>query len=138
MSLYKRSEIYWTDFTLQDGRRFRLSLGTTDKREATQEERDKVEEAKGGKIVPRVVPLAKMLLSLAVDAYMVKVENGSRRVASKQRVLAKNSILSERDRLRRVVKLLGDVPVRKIDADAVEGYMVKRRDAGISPRTIAM
>jgi integrase len=138
MALYKRGKIYWTDFTLQDGRRFRLSLATTDKREAVQRERDKMEEAKNGKIVPRVEPLAKMTLAEAVDAYMEKIQNGSRRVASKQRILAQNSILSERDRLRRVVKLLGAVPVRKIDADAVEGYMVKRRNAGISPRTIAM
>jgi integrase len=138
MALYKRAETYWTDFMLQDGRRFRLSLGTTDRREATQRERDKVAEAKDGKIVPRVEPLAKMTLEKAVDAYMEKVRNGSRRVASKQRILAENSITSERDRLRRVVKLLGDRPVRKITAEEIDAYMAKRKDAGISPRTIGM
>lgn len=79
-----------------------------------------------------------MTLAKTVDAYMEKIQNGSRRVASKQRVLAENSILSERDRLRRVVKLLGDRPVRKINAEEIDGYVAKRRDAGISARTIAM
>lgn len=71
MALYKRGEIYWADFSLDDGRRFRLSLGTSDKRQAIQSEREKIQEAKDGKVTPKVLPLAKMPLKEAVAAFMV-------------------------------------------------------------------
>jgi len=43
LSLYKRKQIWWTDFSVR-GRRFRISLDTSDKRQATRRERERIAE----------------------------------------------------------------------------------------------
>lgn len=49
MSLFRRNQIYWTDFTL-DGSRYRQSLETTDWREAQGREKEMITQASQGKL----------------------------------------------------------------------------------------
>jgi hypothetical protein len=43
MSLFKRNKVWWADFSV-NGQRFRVSLDTTDWREANSREKDKIAE----------------------------------------------------------------------------------------------
>ncbi|PYU27677.1 MAG: hypothetical protein DMG32_05605 [Acidobacteria bacterium] len=49
MSLYKRGGTWWTDFSV-NGQRFRLSLDTTDWREAQRQEKERIAQASAGKL----------------------------------------------------------------------------------------
>jgi hypothetical protein len=49
MALFRRNKTWWTDFSV-NGVRFRMSLNTTDWREALSREKEKIAEAQAGKL----------------------------------------------------------------------------------------
>lgn len=49
MALWKRGDWYWTDFAV-NGTRYRLPLETKDQREAKAREKDKIADARDGKL----------------------------------------------------------------------------------------
>jgi hypothetical protein len=119
MALWKRGPIYWTDFSI-DGERFRLSLETSDEREAKRFEKEKIKQAMDGHIHSKVVPLSKLLLKDALNPYLADY---------KPHVMA-NTWISEKERLHQVQKLIGDTMVRRITPDIIKQYIARRVEAG--------
>lgn len=127
MSLWKRGDWYWSDFTV-NGERFRVPLGTKDRRAACQLEKERIAEAREGKITAKAPALARSKLSEAIAPYL----------STRQGFIVESSIRSERDRLNQVSARLGDLPLRRITPENIEAYIVHRRQVGVSNRTINM
>jgi integrase len=127
MSLWKRGDWYWTDFTLK-GERFRLPLDTKDWREAGEREKELIAQAGEGKVSPRAPDLAKMKLSDALETYLSGLRGR----------IGEGSIRSERERLNQVVRRLGPTPLRQISAALINQYIADRVAEGRSGRTINM
>jgi len=127
MSLWKRGDWYWADFTV-NGERFRVPLGTKDWRAAGHLEKERIAEAAEGKFTPKATSLARSNLADAIEPYL-STRNG---------FIAERSIRSERERLRQVSAHLGRLPLRRITVENIEAYIAHRREAGASNRTINM
>jgi len=125
MSLFKRGKWYWSDFTV-DGRRRREPLKTTNWQDAKEKERDVIEEARRH-LLPVRARLKRHLFA-AIDEYL----------ADKKIRCRPRTIEFENERLSVVKGHFKDVPISAITADAISRYQSKRRDAGISNRTINM
>ena len=125
MALWRRGGSYWTDFSI-DGTRFRLPLGTSDRREAKGLEKDKIKQAMEGRIQPRAVPLSKLLLKDAIGQYL----------ADKKPRVAANTWISEKERLNQVQKHMGGIVVRRITSATINLYIAQRLELGKSGKTI--
>jgi integrase len=70
MSLWKRGEWHWADFTV-NGTRYRVPLQTKDHREAIQRERELIDKAREGTLPSgRLASLARLGFDEAVDRYL--------------------------------------------------------------------
>jgi len=69
MSLFKRGKTWWTDFSV-NGVRYRMSLDTTDWREAQSREKEKITQASTGKLAPSSQRFARLAFSEAADRYL--------------------------------------------------------------------
>ena len=69
MALYKRGGTWWTDFSV-NGQRFRMSLDTSDWREAQRQEKNKIAEAQQGKLTPAGQQFARLSFLEAADRYL--------------------------------------------------------------------
>ncbi len=124
MTLYRRGATYWTDFTVS-GRRLRISLNTTAKREAISLEKIKIAEAQnGGGLLPGKV--AKLTVAEAAELYLTR----------RQSEVSASTIRLERDALKQVKRHLGDARLGKLTLDSLAGYVDKRKGEGIAGRTI--
>jgi integrase len=72
MSLWKRNGWYWTDFSV-NGTRYRVSLETQDVREAKAREKDKIGDAKDGKLAPSGLSFARLGFEAALDKYLAEL-----------------------------------------------------------------
>jgi hypothetical protein len=68
MTVYKRGSTWWTDFSI-GSRRFRLSLQTSDHREAARREKLRISEAQNGGLLPRTI--AKLNVTEAAELYLI-------------------------------------------------------------------
>jgi integrase len=127
MARFKRGKTWWTDFTV-NGNRYRNSLGTTDWREAKDKEEDLISNAKQGKIAPAAQRLSKLALKQAADIYL----------SEKRARNAPRTIQTERERLKPLTDYFGATSLNRISADAVRQYVVARKTANLSNRTINM
>ena len=89
MSLYKRNQTYWTDFTV-NGQRFRMSLDTSDWREAQRQQKEKISEAQQGKLAPMGQQFSRLGLAEAAEKYLAE------RLAH----LSPRSVTTERERMK--------------------------------------
>jgi hypothetical protein len=69
MSLFKREKTWWTDFSI-NGVRYRMSLDTTDWREAQSREKEKITQASMGKLAPSSQQFARLAFIEAADRYV--------------------------------------------------------------------
>jgi integrase len=69
MSLFKRDKTWWTDFSV-NGVRYRISLNTTDWREAQSREKEKITQASTGKLAPSSQKFARLAFTEAADRYL--------------------------------------------------------------------
>lgn len=69
MALYKRSGTWWTDFSV-NGQRFRLSLDTSDWREAQRQEKERIAQASAGKLTTSGQQFARLAFSEAADRFL--------------------------------------------------------------------
>ena len=69
MSLFKRQDTWWCDFTMH-GDRYRESLKTTDKREAIAKEKERIAEVQAGKNLAVHRHFARWPFSQAADFYI--------------------------------------------------------------------
>ncbi len=135
MSLWKRGNWYWTDFSAS-GTRYRLPLGTKDPREAKRLEKEKIANAQTGKLTPSTVSFARQGFTEAAGRYLEERRHG----------LARASIRTEQERSRNPRAYFGTTPLNRITADNLREYVVWRKQqkplrgdaAEISNRTVNM
>jgi integrase len=125
MSLVKRGKTWHTHFFV-DGQRFRQSLETSDWREAQSKEKDLIVAAKAGKIGPLRQGVARLRFSDAAEHFL----------ADRLSRLAPKSVQTEKERAKRVNRILGDMPVYRITVADVADYIRKRKTDNISNATV--
>jgi integrase len=123
MALYKRGGTWWTDFSV-NGQRFRLTLDTSDWREAQRQEKEKITDAQQGKIASQ--QFSRLPFSQAAERFLL------------QRVVevSANTLSTESDQMKALKAFFGSKPVNRITADDVRCYQAHRHEAGRSNRTI--
>jgi integrase len=127
MALFKRGKTWWTDFSV-NGMRFRLSLETTDWREAQSREKEKISQASAGKLAPSNQQFARLALPEAVDRYL----------ADRRAYVAPLSHRSESDHARPLCEYFGTTAVARISAESILAYIRYRKEKGISNTTVNM
>jgi integrase len=135
MSLWKRGEWYWTDFSA-NGTRYRLPLHTRDGREAKRLEKEKIGEAQTGKLAPSAINFARLGFTEAAERYLEERKHG----------LARYSVRTEQERSRNPKAYFGTTQLNRITADHLREYIAWRKQqkplrgdaAEISNRTVNM
>ena len=127
MSLYKRKNTWWTDFSV-NGQRFRESLDTSDWREAQAKEKELIAQASRGKLAVGSHQFGRLAFSVAADAF----------VEERRPHLSPRTIQTENERLKPLKTYFGAISLNRISADAVRGYIVERKARTLSNRTINM
>jgi hypothetical protein len=88
MRLYKRNDIWWLDVSV-NGQRFRISLDTTDKREARSLANKKIAQAEQGKLTVASQSFSRLAFGEAADKYLVtrKLELAPQSYAKEKQLL---------------------------------------------------
>jgi integrase len=127
MALYKRNDIWWTDFSV-NGQRFRVSLDTGDWREAQAKEKELITQASQGILAVGSMQFGRLAFSAAADVYL------DERLPH----LAPRTIQTEKERQKPLKAYFGVMSLNRISADSVRRYIVERRTKNLSNRTINM
>ena len=125
MALYKRAKTWWTDFSV-NGVRYRMSLDTTDWREAQSREKERIAEAQAGKLSVSGLSFARLAFTEAAERYIAD------RLA---RIQPKTACI-ERERALQLKKYFGTTQVSRISTDSILAYIAERKQAGTSNATI--
>jgi integrase len=115
MSLYKRKDTWWTDFSV-NGQRFRQSLNTTDWRRAQALEKELIAQASRGNLAPSSQQFSRLPFSKAVERYL-----GSRKLE-----LAPRSLKKEEQLLVRPCLYFGLTQLHRITTEQLQDYRGKR------------
>ncbi len=127
MALVKRGKTWHSQFFV-NGARYRQSLHTTDWREALQREKELISQASVGKLAPSSQQFARLAFSVAADRY----------IEDRKAYLAPRSVRTEQERLKGLRLFFGATPLTRINSDSVREYVAKRKNAGLSNRTVNM
>jgi integrase len=127
MSLYKRNDTWWTDFSV-NGQRFRMSLDTSDWREAQRSQKEKISEAQQGKLAPSSQKFARLSFSEAADRYL----------EGRKLELSSRSLKKERQLLVCPRKFFGTTPINRISHEGLLAYRESRADDGLMPSYLNM
>src|SRR5690348_9769340 len=127
MAIFKRGRTWWTDFSV-NGVRYRLSLDTTDWRQAQSTEKEKSAEAQSGKLSPAAQSFARLAFTEALERYL------SDRAAH----VTSRSKRTESDHAKPLRGYFGAITVSRISADAILAYIRCRKEKGISNVTVNM
>src|SRR6202165_5126602 len=119
MSLYKRNDTWWTDFSV-NGQRFRMSLDTSDWREAQRVQKEKISEAQQGKLVPASQQFSRLSFSEAADRYL----------EGRRLELSNRSLKKERQLLVSPRQYFGATSLNRISGESLLAYREFRADAG--------
>jgi len=125
MALKKRGKTWHTDFVV-DGSRYRMSLETTDWREAQSLEKDRIKEAKEGKLSAKASDIARLTFPEAAERWIEDRAPGRPPL----------SVRTERERKRAVCKLIGDRKVKSLKPEDVLAYIRARNAEARAPATI--
>jgi len=125
MAIFKRGKIYHTDFSV-DGQRFRHSLETSDWREAQSKEKEKIAEAREGRLTPKSHEFSRLGFSEAAD----------RHLTDRLPRLAQRSIQTENERLKPLRAYFGHTPLTRISPDNIRAYIGGRAKNGVANKTI--
>jgi integrase len=125
MALTKRGKTWHTHFMVE-GLRFRLSLETTDWREAQAKEKALISAAQAGKLAATKNAVARLSFSDAAAQFL----------ADRLSHLAPRSVQTERERAKAINKTLGNVQVSRITIADVVGYIRQRKTSGIANATV--
>ena len=124
MTVYKRGSTWWADFSIGI-RRFRISLHTSDHREAARQEKLRISEAQnGGGLLPRKI--AKLSVTEAAELYLTR----------RQTEISASTIRLEGDALKQVKRHLGAEPLGSLTPESIVSYVCWRKAEGIGNRTI--
>src|ERR1700688_4580280 len=127
MSLYKRVDTYWTDFSV-NGQRFRMSLDTSDWREAQRLQKERITEASQGKLAPASQQFARLAFGEAADRYLE-----GRKVELSDRSLNKEKQLLVKPRL-----FFSATPLNRISAETLLAYRDSRAGDRRKPSYVNM
>ena len=127
MALTKRGKTWHTQFFV-DGQRFRQSLETTDWREAQRIEKDRIAEAKQGKLTTSSVDFARLLFEDAAKKYL----------ASRLPELAESSQQKERQLLVKLKEHFLGRRLRTIEAEDILAYRQWRAEQGVGASIVNM
>ncbi|MDT5122194.1 MAG: hypothetical protein QOC96_1676 [Acidobacteriota bacterium] len=127
MRIYKREKIWWVDFSV-NGQRFRLSLDTTDKREAPRLANQKVIEAEQGKLSAASQSFARLAFGEAAD----------RHLASRRLELAASSLAKEKQLLVKPREFFQATSLNRISAEMILDYREWRSAQSVGPTIINM
>jgi len=127
MSLYKRKNTWWTDFSV-NGQRFRQSLDTTDWREAQSNEKELIAQAQAGKLSGAGRSFARLAFTEGLERYL----------ADRCAHVAPCSHRSESDHAKPLREYFSATPVARISVEAILAYIRYRKEKGISNVTINM
>lgn len=125
MTVYKRGLTWWADFSIGT-KRFRISLKTSDRREAARQEKLRISEAQnGGGLLPRKI--AKLTLTEAAGLYMMR----------RQSDVSASTIRLEGDAFRQVNRLLGTALLGRLTPESITSYVQRRKAEriGTAPST---
>jgi integrase len=127
MGLWKRGQQYWIDVVV-NGQRYREPLGVSDVREARKLEKDRIVEFSKRRPDParRRKMFGSLTITLAIATYV-----RDRRAQVSGRML---KYWTENGR--RLVAVLGDVPLKTLTIDHVTMYQNQRTDEGRAPKTV--
>lgn len=127
MAILKRGRTWWTDFSV-NGVRYRMSLDTSDWREAQSKEKEKIAEAQTGKLSLAGHSFARLAFIEALDRYL----------ADRAMHVAPRSHRSGSDHAKPLREYFTAISLSRISADAILAYIRLRKEKGISNVTINM
>jgi len=124
MTIYKRGGCWWADFSL-GGKRYRIPLKTSDRREAVRREKVRIAEGQnsGGLVASNV---AKLAVSEAADLY----------VGRRKSEVSSSTMRLEHDALKQVRRHLGTALLGSLTPESISTYVSSRKAEGIANRTI--
>jgi integrase len=124
MALFKRNRTWWTDFSV-NGVRYRVSLDVTDWREAKEKEKEKISEAKQGKIAPT---------GRSSWARLGFAEASTRYLAERKGQVSPATSRTEADRVKPLDAFFGTMRLNRITADDIHAFQAKGTAEGKHPR----
>ena len=127
MALYKRGGTWWTDFSV-NAQRFRLSLDTSDWREAQRQEKERIAQASAGKLTSSGQEFARLGFGEALDRYL----------ADRRARVAAKSHRTEADHAKPLSEHFGATLVGRIRVEPILAYIRERKEKGISNTTVNM
>ncbi len=127
MNLFKRNKTWWADFSV-NGQRFRLSLDTTDRRNAVSAANKKLTQAEQGKLSVSSQNFARLAFKEAAEKYLL----------TRKLELAKSSITKETQLLVKLKEFFGPTRLNKITAEQVLNYREWRAAQDCGPAIINM
>jgi len=127
MALYKRKKTWWADFSV-NGVRYRISLDTSDWREAQSKEKEKIAEALTGKLSVAGQSFARLAFTEALERYL----------ADRSAHVTPRSKRTESDHAKPLRESFCATPVSRISADAILTYIRQRKEKRISNVTVNM
>src|SRR5215468_9347300 len=126
MKLFKRNKTWWADFSC-NGQRFRVSLDTTDRRQAVSIADNKLVAAKQGKLSVASQSFARLAFGEASDKY----------TAGRKLELSGASLIKEKQLLVKLKEYFGAMRLNQITAERVLSYR-EWRAAKCGPAIINM
>jgi len=125
MAIRKRGDTYHTDFMVE-GQRYRLSLETTDWREAQGKQKQLIVQASEGLLTHNTGSLARMLFGLAADDY----------ITARKLELAISSRAKEKQLLVQLRAYFKQDQLKTITAKRIHEYRTWRADQKVGPATL--
>ena len=124
MSIFKRRSIWWTDFAVS-GRRYRVSLKTSDRRKALGLEKLRIAEAQNhGGFLPRKT--AGLTVDEASKVYLTRREP----------FIAPRTLELEKGAIKNLSKHLGRHTLGSLNSDTLTDYVARRKSDGVGNRTV--
>jgi integrase len=127
MALQKRNKIWHTHFFV-DGQRFRQSLETSDWREAQRLEKDRIADAKQGKLSASSVDSGRLIFEAAAEKYL----------SSRLPEFAESSQQKERQLLVKLKEHFRGKRLRAIEAEDILAYRQWRAEQGVGASLVNM
>jgi integrase len=126
--IYKRFGHWHLDVTIQ-GVRYREALNTTDKRQAKEQEKNRIADIKQGKGASKTGrEFARKPFTEAATVYL----------EARKLHVSERTMQVEKERLEPLMKHFGDKSLLRFKAEDIAGYQIARLEAGISNRTVNM
>jgi integrase len=127
MALYKRNKMWHSDFSV-NGQRFRVSLDTSDWREAQAREKELIAQAQAGKLTATGQSFARLAFTEAAERYL----------DSRKLELSDRSLKKERQLLVQPSRFFGPMSITRITTEGLLAYRESRAKSGTGPAYVNM